>query len=149
MIEGEDLAAARYPKQRYAQPMRVGVFFFGAAADDEQDQQQEERPEAAEPSTQPLPGFKTEIWFEGGPADFPRELKASLARLRDNMGHASREELVRILAASNNLNAKVIAGLDALRCGSCIRNSQRNRLLHQQLQHRSTLDSLAKTLNQT
>ena len=124
VIEDEDLAAAHYPKQRYAQPMRVGVFFFGAAADDEQDQQQEERPEAAEPSTQPLPGFKTEIWFEGGPADFPRELKASLARLHVNMGHASREELVPILAASNNLNAKVIAGLDALRCGSCIRLKQ-------------------------
>ena len=70
VIEDEDLAAAHYPKQRYAQPMRVGVFFFGAAADDEQDQQREERPEAAEASTQPLPGFKTEIWFEGGPADF-------------------------------------------------------------------------------
>ena len=127
MIEDEDLAAAHYPKQRYVQPMRVGVFFFGTAEDDEpaqQQQPQDVKMETPEPSTQPLPGFKTEIWFEGGPADFPRELKASLARLHVNMGHASREELVRILAASNNLNSKVIAGLDALRCGSCIRLKQ-------------------------
>ena len=126
VIEDEDLAAAHYPKQRYTQPMRLGIFFFGMAPDD-QDQQQEgpgQEPEKKEPSSELLPGFKTEIWFEGGPMDMTKELKSSLARLHVNMGHASREELVRILAASNNLNSKVIAGLDALRCGSCIRLKQ-------------------------
>ena len=126
VIEDEDLAAAHYPKQRYTQPMRLGIFFFGMAPE-EQDRQQEDTEqerERHEPSPELLPGFKTEIWFEGGPMDLSRELKSSLARLHVNMGHASREELVRILAASNNLNSKVIAGLDALRCGSCIRLKQ-------------------------
>ena len=126
VIEDEDLAAAHYPKQRYTQPMRLGIFFFGMAPDDQDKQQegQDQEAEKKEPSSELLPGFKTEIWFEGGPMDMTRELKSSLARLHVNMGHASREELVRILAASNNLNSKVIAGLDALRCGSCIRLKQ-------------------------
>ena len=50
-----------------------------------------------------------------------KELKRSLARLHVNMGHSPKEELIRILAASGSLSSRALAGLDALRCGSCIR----------------------------
>ena len=56
----------------------------------------------------------TEIWFEGN----VDQLQASLARLHVNMGHASKAELVRMLAAAGNLSARVLTGLDNLRCGS-------------------------------
>ena len=60
----------------------------------------------------------TEIWFEG---KVEPKLQASLARLHVNMAHASKAELVRMLAAAGHLSGKVLSGLDALRCGSCLR----------------------------
>ena len=35
MVEHEDLSQVAYPKQRYAEPVRVGLHFFGTAPDDE------------------------------------------------------------------------------------------------------------------
>ena len=125
VIESEDLSSTSYPKQRYTMTMRLGIFFFGNAPEDEKSDQQ---PQQADPlgtsSTMPLPGFKTEIWFENAPPSLTSSMRSSLARLHVNMGHASLEELVRILAASNNLTSNIIIGLDALRCGSCIRLKQ-------------------------
>ena len=68
-----------------------------------------------------LAGFDTEIWFENPPNEVDRKLQYSLGRLHVNMGHAPKAELVRMLAASGNLSRKVRAGLDCLRCGSCLR----------------------------
>ena len=69
-----------------------------------------------------MPGIETEIWFEGG-GSIDRKLQNSLARLHVNMGHAPKSELVGMLAAAGTLNRKMMIGLDALRCGSCIRTN--------------------------
>ena len=37
------------------------------------------------------------------------------------MGHPPKEELIRILAASNTLSSRVLTGIECLRCGSCLR----------------------------
>ena len=71
-----------------------------------------------------LAGFDTEIWFEDPPREVDRKLQYSLGRLHVNMGHAPKAELVRMLAAAGNLSKKVLAGLDCLRCGGCIRTRQ-------------------------
>ena len=39
------------------------------------------------------------------------------------MGHPPKEELTRMLAASNSLSSSVLTGLETLRCGSCLRMS--------------------------
>ena len=53
-----------------------------------------------------------------------REMQASVARLHCNLGHPPKQEIVRILAAAGKLDSKILAALDALRCGSCIRMSK-------------------------
>eukprot|EP00435_Cladocopium_sp_Y103_P026409 s1542_g6.t1 len=123
VIESEDLVSTANPKQRYTQGMRLGIFIFGNAPDDAEDDKPDAGPSETS-SSAPLPGFKTEIWFENASPNLTSSMKSSLARLHLNMGHATREELVRILAASSNLTSNVLAGLDALRCGSCIRMKQ-------------------------
>ena len=125
ILEHEDLSAIAYPKQRYTQAMRVGVFFFGDAPEDEieepPDEEHHEPPHSSHGQAQQrVAGISTGIWFEGGPKELSKELKRSLARLHVNMGHSPKEELIRILAASGSLSSRVLAGLDALRCGSCI-----------------------------
>lgn len=104
MIEHEDLSEVTCPKQRYAEPVRIGLRFFGHAPDEEL--QDHHQLEAKEEDSTPLkvPGIATEIWFEG--AGKP-ELKRSLARLHANIGHPPKEELIRMLAASNSLSSSV------------------------------------------
>ena len=78
----------------------------------------------APPAALRVPGLKTDVWFEDPPPSLTPQMKTSLARLHCNMGHAPKEEIVRLLAASNALTAKILSGLDALRCGSCLRTSK-------------------------
>ena len=65
VIESEDLVSTSYPKQRYTQTTRLGIFFFGTAPDDAELEKPEATPD--ESTSTPLPGFKTEIWFENAP----------------------------------------------------------------------------------
>ena len=119
LIEHEDLAQVMYPKQRYLEPVRVGLHFYGHAPEDE--------PEVPPPVPQDedapkrVPGLSTEIWFEGIGNTLNPDLKRSLARLHANMGHPQKEELIRMLAASNSLSSKVLTGIESLRCGTCQR----------------------------
>ena len=127
LLEHEDLAAITYPKQRYAEPIRLGLHFFGVAPEDEDEKEAEQPPppppaeEASYDVRRRVPGITTDIWFECTDKEIDKKLQSSLARLHTNMGHPCKEELVRILAASNNLSGRVLAGLEALRCGSCLR----------------------------
>ena len=128
-LEVEDLSAIPYPRQRFSKSMRVGIFVFGMYKDEpaEQDRGDQDTPgqEFQMPQQlQRVQGVTTEIWFEDAPKEINKQLKSALARLHCNMGHPDKAELVRIMAASGHLNAKVLAGLDALRCGSCIRMSK-------------------------
>ena len=118
-IEHEDLSAVAYPKQRFAEAVHTGIFFYGYPPEEEDtfpSTRADEKPERAT-------GVTTDIYFEGGPP-MSREMKSSLARLHCNLGHAPKQEIVRILAAAGKLDSKILAGLDALRCGSCVRLSK-------------------------
>ena len=225
IVEAEDLAAVNYPQQRFAQPVRLGIFFFGNAPEDEEmpstesppdsgesvwsktdlsatrlqttkrggpawhtvtrrvtkdkntgeliqdlrdpmnqpdrlvhkklkkatdietffyhqppaeEAEMAENPGAAEdgpdaeeacgfPSSTLVPNMKTDIWFENPPPGLTSSMKASVARLHCNLGHAPKEEVARLLAASNSLSPKLLSALDALRCGSCIRTGRPKR----------------------
>eukprot|EP00439_Symbiodinium_sp_Y106_P035642 s1978_g4.t1 len=122
-LESEDMGQITYPKQRYARPVRVGLFFFGFPKETREPEEapaEDEQPSTSS-STRPLHGFEPELWFEDPPREVDKKMQYSLARLHVNMGHAPRTELIRLLAASGNLSRKVLQGLDCLRCGSCLR----------------------------
>ncbi|CAK9060272.1 Copia protein (Gag-int-pol protein) [Cleaved into: Copia VLP protein [Durusdinium trenchii] len=91
----------------------------------------EDGPDAEEacgfPSSALVPNMKTDIWFENPPPGLTSSMKASVARLHCNLGHAPKEEVARLLAASNSLSPKLLSALDALRCGSCIRTGRPKR----------------------
>ena len=79
------------------------------------------------PSSTLVPGMKTDIWFDKPPPGMTSALKSSVARLHCNLGHAPKEEIARLLAASNALTPKLLSALDALRCGSCLRTARPKR----------------------
>lgn len=118
-LEHEDLGSVNYPKQRFADPVRVGIFFFGFPPEGEETFPATRAEEKEDRAT----GLTTDIYFEGGPP-MSREIKSSIARLHCNLGHAPKQEIIRILAAADKLDSKILSGLDALRCGSCIRLSK-------------------------
>ncbi|CAE7309156.1 TY5A, partial [Symbiodinium microadriaticum] len=121
VIESEDLSQVTYPKQRFAKPIRVAIFFYGVPNKTPEVEEATTEEAPGQSSTRPLHGFETEIWFEDAPREVDKKLQYSLARLHVNMGHPGRAELIRMLAASGNLSRKVLLGLDSLRCGSCQR----------------------------
>ncbi|CAE7200822.1 GIP [Symbiodinium microadriaticum] len=123
VLESEDMAQITYPKQRFARPVRVGLFFFGFPKETPETAAAAEQPgeQQATSSTRPLHGFETELWFEDPPREVDKKLQYSIARLHVNMGHPPKAELIRLMAASGNLTRKVLLALDSLRCGSCIR----------------------------
>ena len=118
-LEHEDLGSVNYPKQRFADPVRVGIFFFGFPPEGEETFPATRAEEKEDRAT----GVTTDIYFEGGPP-MSREIKSAIARLHCNLGHAPKQEIIRILAAADKLDSKILSGLDALRCGSCIRLSK-------------------------
>ena len=127
-LEHEDLSAVAYPKQRFAEAIRVALFFFGIPPEEEPPP--EEHPEAelhealphtpATTSTRRVQGLETDIYFDGGPP-LTQQQRTSIARLHCNLGHPPKAEIVRILAAAGKLDSKILSALDALRCGSCTR----------------------------
>ena len=123
VVESEDLVSVAYPKQRFADAVRCGIFFYGNAPDDPVEKEDGRAPEAPSADSSRVPGFNTDIRFVGGPP-MSREMRASIARLHCNLGHPPKAEIVRILAAAGKLDSKILAALDALQCGSCIRMSK-------------------------
>ena len=62
-LEHEDLGSVSYPKQRFVDPVRVGIFFYGFSPEDE-----EMFPTTrAEEKEDRVTGVTTDIYFEGGP----------------------------------------------------------------------------------
>ena len=113
--------------------MRVAIFFYGHPKQIETEEPGNTGEEAEPGPDRPpagdlpgqghgyrqlVPGLDTEIWFEG---NVDKKLQSSLARLHVNMGHSSKAELTRMMAAAGTLNARILTALDNLRCGSCIR----------------------------
>ena len=69
----------------------------------------------------PVPGLRTDITFLEAPKTLPKEVKASVARLHINTGHANKKELTRFVAARGSINGPTLTALEHMVCGSCER----------------------------
>ena len=132
-VETEAVGSLSFPRQRFVQPVRFGIFFFGMAPQEDErpappPEQQEEEPEQQEGTpTAPPPRAGDEITFPGVSRDqVPDSIRAAVARLHTNLGHCSREDLVRCLAQFGATPAAMTAA-NALTCQSCDRRPHRPR----------------------
>ena len=117
-IDDEDIANIEFPKQRFARPVRTGVFIFGMAEEDDADKQM-----SADVSPDVhIPGLRTDVRFPGLPPNIPREVQASIARLHVNSGHANKKELIRLFTMHGAINSQVLSCLEHLECGTCKRS---------------------------
>ncbi|CAK8996955.1 Copia protein (Gag-int-pol protein) [Cleaved into: Copia VLP protein, partial [Durusdinium trenchii] len=69
----------------------------------------------------PVPGLRTDVTFPGAPKELASAVKASVARLRLNTGHANKKELIRFLSAHGSVNAATLTAIEHMVCGSCQR----------------------------
>ena len=117
-IDDEDIANIEFPKQRFARPVRTGIFVFGMAEEDDADKQM-----SADVSPDVhIPGLRTDVRFPGLPPNIPREVQASIARLHVNSGHANKKELIRLFTMHGAINSQVLSCLEHLECGTCKRS---------------------------
>ena len=117
-VDDEDVANIEFPKQRFARPVRTGIFVFGMADEDDADKtmQAEVSPDVH------IPGLRTDVRFPGLPPNIPREVQASIARLHVNSGHANKKELIRLFTMHGAINSQVLSCLEHLECGTCKRS---------------------------
>ena len=90
-------------------------------------------------TTTKVAGLNTDIHFECGPP-MAREMRSSLARFHCNLSHAPK---------AGKLDSKILAGLDGLRYGTCLRLSQSSYLHHQPQQQPGMQGLLANIFSQT
>ena len=91
--------------------MSVAIFVFGSTPLNDK--------EADEPPEQPQPSrHGDEIWFDGGPPD--KELRSTMARLHNNLGHPDTPTMIRMLLAANATD-KALEAARALKCAVCMR----------------------------
>ena len=119
-IDDEDVANIEFPKQRFARPVKTGIFVFGSAEEDEGDKAMREE---VSPDVH-VPGLRTDVRFPGLPPNIPREVQASIARLHVNSGHANKKELIRLFTMHGAINSQVLSCLEHLECGTCKRSRQ-------------------------
>ena len=122
-LEWEDLSNVTFPKQRFGKPVNAAIFFFGLADPDKPPSAPAGREaDADDPEARlPVPGLRTDITFPNAPKTLPKEVKASVARLHINTGHANNKELTRLLAAHGSINGPTLTALEHMVCGSCER----------------------------
>ena len=132
------MVSVPHPKQRFSPPVRVAAFLFGNAAEGSPDQPQFQGDHEITTTTK-VAGLNTDIHFECGPP-MTREMRSSLARFHCNLSHAPK---------AGKLDSKILAGLDGLRCGTCLRLSQSSYLHHQPQQQPGMQGLLANIFSQT
>ena len=118
-LEAEDLANVTFPKQRFSKVVKAAIFFFGITEDDCPPPSQKS---TAEKEIQlPVPGLRTDVTFPNAPKTLPNEVRASVARLHLNTGHANKKELTRLLATHGSINGTTLTAIEHMVCGSCER----------------------------
>ena len=115
-VEMEDLTELRFPKQRFAKPVRLAIFAYGFRRELQAPPQ---RQEGRSPTM--VPNLPTDIDYPGLSSEVPQEVRSSVARLHLNLGHPSRQELLRLLAYEGNLPDVVYECARKLRCATCER----------------------------
>ena len=73
-VDDEDVANIEFPKQRFARPVRTGIFVFGMAEEDDADttMQAEVSPDV------PIPGLRTGVRFPGLPPNILEKFRHQL-----------------------------------------------------------------------
>ena len=118
-LELEPLHQIQHPKQRFKSPVQIAVFMFGTMRrSDEPEPQTEETP----PSI-PLSGLPTDITFPGLPQSHGINIdtRRLVARLHLNMGHPSRQEMLRMVAYYGGVPNSVSTCIQHLECATCKR----------------------------
>ena len=125
VLEAEDLAVIEFPKQRFSKVVSAAIFFYGLV-DEDLPARQEQPSGEPDPGDQgdpqlPVPGLRTDVTFPGAPKELASAVKASVARLHLNTGHANKKELIRFLSAHGSVNAATLTAIEHMVCGSCQR----------------------------
>ena len=125
VLEAEDLAVIEFCKQRFSKVVSAAIFFYGLV-DEDLPARQEQTSGEPDPGDQgdpqlPVPGLRTDVTFPGAPKELASAVKASVARLRLNTGHANKKELIRFLSAHGSVNAATLTAIEHMVCGSCQR----------------------------
>ena len=139
--ESEPVSTIKFPRMRFANPIRVAVFIFGDAPS--AGSTQNDDPNLAGPRVR-APGAQryvehgndapeclgsdvkhsAEMWFENiTEAQCPREVRRQIARLHVNLGHPRTGDMVRYLLLNGAKTSSVI-GANALKCASCLRTKE-------------------------
>ena len=113
-LETDDRRRLAYPRLRFPKPVVFALFWFGVAPSDEP--QPEVREDLPDPQGEavPLPEPRVssthdEIAFEDlSQARCPLDIRRTVARVHINLGHPSREDLVRHLQAAGAPTTAVI-----------------------------------------
>ena len=119
-LEWEDLSNITCPKQRFGTPVNAAIFFFSLPDPHKPSSTPAGREaDADDPDSRlPVPGLRTDITYPNPPKTLPKEVKASVARLHINTGHANKKELTRLLAAHGSINGPTLTALENMVCGS-------------------------------
>lgn len=116
-LEYEDVAAVRFPKQRFNKPVKFAIFFYGFPDEIEEPAIGEEQKDPGLAVT----GLSTDVTFPGLSPDIPVEIRRSVARLHLNLGHPTSQELLRMLAYQGTAPTAVVTAVRALQCATCQR----------------------------
>eukprot|EP00435_Cladocopium_sp_Y103_P069341 s209_g33.t1 len=117
-VEVENLDEMQFPRQRFAKPVRIGIFVYGHPRPEDGPDQQQDQPMQT-PAI--MPGLPTDIDFPGISTSITQEVKSAIARLHLNMGHPSKEELCRMMAQQGNIPDAAFECARKLRCATCER----------------------------
>ena len=104
-FELDSLAEMQFPKQRFAKPVKVALFMFGTMKEIKLPSDQDENKRAPH---LPLLALPTDISFPNLPSGIPAESRKLTARLHLNLGHPSKQEMLRMVSYYSNLPNTII-----------------------------------------
>ena len=116
-LELEHLPEIQFPKQRFHKGVQIAIFAYGIMRSEPEPVQQ-----AADSDALPLADLPTDITFPGA-TNCNSETKKMIARLHLNLGHPSKQELLRMLAYHGPVSSTVVQAAQTLRCSTCLRTA--------------------------
>ena len=117
-FELDSLADMQFPRQRFAKTVKVALFMFGVMKEIKLPSDQDE---SKRPPHLPLLGLPTAISFPNLPAGIPAESRKLTARLHLNLGHPSKQEMMRMVSYYSNPPNTIIQCIQHLQCSTCLR----------------------------
>ena len=116
-LEVEHLSEIQFPKQRFSKGVQIAIFAYGIMRNEPEPVRQN-----ADSEVLPLADLPTDITFPGA-INCSVETKKMIARLHLNLGHPSKQELLRMLAYHGPVSSTVVQAAQTLRCSTCLRTA--------------------------